>query len=419
MKKNLGMLALIMAFWFTISFITNILGPLIPDIIHNFNLSDLAMAGFIPTSFFLAYAIMSIPAGLLIVLVIIYLATGGHSNMDFHSSFFPDLTNFDNVVLAASIFLFYAGMEMGGIHVKDIENPAKNYPKAVFIGAAITVIIFVLGTFALGIIIPEKDINLTQSLLVGFDNYFKYVHASWLSPIIAVALAFGVLAGVLTWVAGPSKGIFAVGKAGYMPPFFQKTNKLGVQKNILYVQGGAVTVLSLLFVVMPSVQSFYQILSQLTVVLYLIMYMLMFSGAIVLRYKMKKLNRPFRIGKNGNGLMWLIGGLGFCGSLLAFVLSFIPPSQISTGSNTVWFSVLIIGALIVVIAPFIIYASKKPSWVDPNSSFEPFHWEVDKQVEGTAATATSIASETTASASKTSDRNTVTGISSSGTSGKI
>lgn len=239
--------------------------------------------------------------------------------------------------------------------------------------------IFVLGTFALGVIIPAKDINLTQSLLVGFDNYFKYIHASWLSPIIAVALAFGVLAGVLTWVAGPSKGIFAVGKAGYMPPFFQKTNKLGVQKNILFVQGIAVTVLSLLFVVMPSVQSFYQILSQLTVILYLIMYLLMFSGAIALRYKMKKLNRPFRIGKSGNGLMWFVGGLGFCGSLLAFILSFIPPSQISTGSNTVWFSVLIIGAIIVVVAPFIIYASKKPSWVDPNSNFEPFHWEVQAQ----------------------------------------
>lgn len=66
MKKNIGMLALIMTFWFTISFITNILGPLIPDIIHNFKLSDLGRAGFIPTSFFLAYAIMSIPAGLLI-----------------------------------------------------------------------------------------------------------------------------------------------------------------------------------------------------------------------------------------------------------------------------------------------------------------------------------------------------------------
>ena len=299
-----------------------------------------------------------IPAALLIILGIVYLASGGHSNLDFHSSFFPDLTNFDNVVLAASIFLFYAGMEMGGIHVKDMQNPSKNYPKAVFIGALITVIIFVLGTFSLGIIIPAKDISLTQSLLVGFDNYFRYIHASWLSPIIAIALAFGVLAGVLTWVAGPSKGIFAVGKAGYMPPFFQKTNNLGVQKNILFVQGGAVTVLSLLFVVMPSVQSFYQILSQLTVILYLVMYLLMFSGAIYLRYNMKKANRPFRIGKKGNGLMWIVGGLGFLGSLLAFILSFIPPSQISTGSNTVWFSVLIIGALVVVIAPFIIYAAK-------------------------------------------------------------
>ena len=347
-----------------------------------------------------------IPAALLIILGIVYLATGGHSNMDFHSSFFPDFTNFDNVVLAASIFLFYAGMEMGGIHVKDVSNPSKNYPKAVFIGALITVIIFVLGTFALGIIIPAKDISLTQSLLVGFDNYFRYIHASWLSPIIAIALAFGVLAGVLTWVAGPSKGIFAVGKAGYLPPFFQKTNELGVQKNILYIQGIAVTVLSLLFVVMPSVQSFYQILSQLTVILYLIMYMLMFSGAIALRYKMKKLNRPFRIGKGGNGLMWVIAGLGFCGSLLAFVLSFIPPSQISTGSNTVWFSVLIIGALIVVIAPFVIYASKKPSWVDPNANFEPFHWEEKPaaQVAG-AATATATAATTATAGTATNATN--------------
>lgn len=64
-KKYLSLVA-IMMFWFTISFITNILGPLIPDIIDNFQLTDLAMAGFIPTSFFLAYAVMSIPAGLLI-----------------------------------------------------------------------------------------------------------------------------------------------------------------------------------------------------------------------------------------------------------------------------------------------------------------------------------------------------------------
>lgn len=316
-----------------------------------------------------------IPAALLVVLGIVYLATGGVPQMDFHGSFFPDLTNMNNLVLASGIFLFYAGMEMGGIHVTDMENPAKNYPKAIFIGAAVTVLIFVLGTFALGVIIPQKDINLTQSLLIGFDKYFAYLKASWLSPVIAVALAFGVLASVLTWVSGPSKGIFAVGKAGYLPPFFQKSNENGVQRNILLVQGAIVTVLGLLFVVMPSVQSFYQILSQLTVVLYLIMYLIMFAAAIKLRYNMKDYPRPYRIGKGGNGMMWIVSGVGFCGSLLAFVLSFIPPGQIATGSNTVWYLVLAIGCIVVVGIPFIIYANRKESWVDKTSTFAPFHWE--------------------------------------------
>ena len=320
-----------------------------------------------------------IPAGLLVVLAIVYLVSGGHSQLDFHGSFFPDLTNFNNLVLASSIFLFYAGMEMGGIHVKDVDNPSRNYPKAVFIGSFVTVLIFILGTYSLGIIIPKSEINLTQSLLVGFDRYFAYIRASWLSPLIAIALAFGVLAGVLTWVSGPSKGIFAVGRAGYLPPFFQKTNENGVQRNILLIQGVLVTLLGLLFVVMPSVQSFYQILSQLTVLLYLIMYLLMFAAAIYLRYSMKKASRPFRIGSKGNGLMWIVGGVGFLGSLLAFILSFIPPGQIAVGSKAMWYAVLVIGCIVVVVIPLIIYALRKPSWKDPSTNFEPFHWEENSQ----------------------------------------
>ena len=66
MRRSYALVGLIMLFWFVISFITNIIGPLIPDIIDNFHLQHLALAGFIPTSFFVAYGIMSIPSGLLI-----------------------------------------------------------------------------------------------------------------------------------------------------------------------------------------------------------------------------------------------------------------------------------------------------------------------------------------------------------------
>ncbi|MFA6833028.1 MAG: MFS transporter, partial [Bacteroidaceae bacterium] len=65
MNHRTRMLFLIMSFWFTISFITNILGPLIPDMVSSFELTDLTLAGFIPTSFFLAYALMSVPTGML------------------------------------------------------------------------------------------------------------------------------------------------------------------------------------------------------------------------------------------------------------------------------------------------------------------------------------------------------------------
>lgn len=315
------------------------------------------------------------PAGLLVVCAVIYLASGGQSQMDWHGNFIPDFSNFDNVVLAVSIFLFYAGMEMSGVHVREIKNPTVNYPKAVIIGALATVAIFILGTYALGVIIPAKDINLVQSLLVGFDNYFTGLHIKWLSPVIAIALAFGVLAGVLTWVAGPSKGVFAVGQAGYLPKFFQRTNKNGVQKNILYVQGAIFTVLAFLMVLMPSVQSFYQILSQLTCILYLIAYLLMFAAALRLRYKMKGAPRPYRLGKRGNGVMWLIAGVGFVGSLVAFIFSFFPPSQVNMGSDAVWFTVLIAGTLVFVVLPFIILKFRKPSWDSMGNNFVPFSWD--------------------------------------------
>jgi fucose permease len=56
---------LVFLIFFVISFLTNILGPLIPDIIEGFGLS-LALAGFLPFAFFVAYGVMSIPAGMLV-----------------------------------------------------------------------------------------------------------------------------------------------------------------------------------------------------------------------------------------------------------------------------------------------------------------------------------------------------------------
>ena len=67
MRRNPLLFCLIIFIFFIISFLTNIIGPLVPDIIKSFNLS-LKMASFLPLSFFAAYGLMSIPSGFLIEL---------------------------------------------------------------------------------------------------------------------------------------------------------------------------------------------------------------------------------------------------------------------------------------------------------------------------------------------------------------
>ncbi len=63
-KRNYYIVFLIMLTFFVISFLTNIIGPLVPDIIKGFHLS-LTLVAVLPFAFFIAYGVMSIPAGML------------------------------------------------------------------------------------------------------------------------------------------------------------------------------------------------------------------------------------------------------------------------------------------------------------------------------------------------------------------
>ena len=314
-----------------------------------------------------------IPAGVLIVLGMAYWAMGNPIDISMNpASFFPDLSNFNNLVLAASIFLFYAGMEMRAVHVNDVQNPRRDFPLAIGMASVITVCIFVFGTLAIGFIIPKGQINLVQSLLVAYDKLFDWMGMPWLGSVPAICLAFGVLAQVVAWVGGPSKGLLQVGCAGYLPRFMQRTNKAGVQVGILLIQGAVVTLLSVFFVLLPSVQSAYQMISQLTIILYLLMYMLMFAAAIYLRYSEPSVPRSFRIPGGKSFGMWVVAGVGLIGSLLAFVFSFIPPGQIEVGSPALYVTLLVFGTLIFAGIPFIIYAVRKPEWKRADVDFEPF-----------------------------------------------
>src|SRR5205085_12391335 len=65
MRRNYCLVFLIMLTFFVVSFITNVIGPLMPDIIVGVKLG-LTLVALLPFAFFIAYGVMSIPSGMLI-----------------------------------------------------------------------------------------------------------------------------------------------------------------------------------------------------------------------------------------------------------------------------------------------------------------------------------------------------------------
>ena len=317
-----------------------------------------------------------IPGAILIILGIIYVCTGGHNFIDAHQPFWPDFEKYQTIVLAASIFLFYGGMEMQAVHVNNMKNPAKQFPQSVFVAVIVILVIFIAGTLAIGFVEPAKDINLLASLLVAYNSLWAHLGVPWLGNVMAVFITFGVLGQVSVIIAGPSTGILAVGKSGYLPKSLQKTNKHGIQVPLLWIQGIWVTVLSLVLIILPSVESAYQILSQMSTIMYLIMCIIIYGAFVRLRRTEPNVKRGYKV-PGGNFVKWLIGFVGVIGAVAATVLSFFPPSQINTGSPVVYIIILLVGCVILLAVPFIVYDYRKPDWRDKNTEFYPFNWEIE------------------------------------------
>lgn len=318
-----------------------------------------------------------VPGAVLIVLGVAYLCMG-KPVMLAHESFFPDFTKIGTIVLAASIFLFYGGMEMNAVHVQNMKNPARQFPRAIFLAVAVIVLIFVFATLAIGFVVPAKDINLLASLLVAYDDLWASIGVPWLGNVMALLITFGVIGQVSVIIAGPSTGLVAVGESGYLPRSFQKTNSRGVNKPILYVQAVFVSLLALVLVVLPSVESAYQVMSQMATVIYLILVLMIYFSFIRLRHTQPQKRRGFRIpgGKFGE---FAVGGIGILGALAAMILSFFPPSQIDTGSPLVYVLIIFCGALLFFCVPLVVFAMRKPSWRNPQADFYPFDWQIENR----------------------------------------
>ncbi|KTD75514.1 amino acid permease [Legionella waltersii] len=307
-----------------------------------------------------------LPMSLIIGLGAAWIFQGNPLQIQFNaSSIVPHLSDKGMWVSLTAIILSFCGIEIATVHANDVKNPQHAFPKVLVYSVGIILSTLILGSLAIAVVLPQKDINLVAGIMQAFSAFFTSYNMGWMMPVVAVMLVLGGLGGVSNWIIAPTKGLLVAAEEGNLPEIFSRTNAKEAPAAMLYTQATIVTVLSGLFLFMPSVNGSYWLLTALAAQLYMLMYFIMFLAAIKLRLSQPNQPRPFAI-PGGLFGMCFVAGIGIIGVLTTLAVSFIPPEGINVGSTMRYELTLVIGLILMCAPPFV------SNWLQPkDADLEP------------------------------------------------
>jgi|TARA_B110000240_G_scaffold59802_1_gene68062 FHS family L-fucose permease-like MFS transporter len=197
MKKNPLLVGLIFLVFFVISFLSNIIGPLVPDIIKSFGLS-LTMASFLPFSFFVAYGVMSIPSGILIelygekkVMLLAFLVSS--------TGAFLFALNSSYLFYLISLFLIGSGMAMLQVAINPLLRVTGGEKEFAF-NSVLGQLFFGLASFISPLVYTYLVINTNQPTSfitrliknITIPN-LEWISLYWIFAIISLAMVFLIM----------------------------------------------------------------------------------------------------------------------------------------------------------------------------------------------------------------------------------
>lgn len=306
-----------------------------------------------------------IPGILIIGLGIAWLFQGQHMNFVFSwNNFIPQFNSPMEYAFFAGILLSFGGIELSAIHAKDVYEPKKNYPKAILTSGLIITFMTLLGTLSIASVVPKETMSLTSGGIEAIGIFLRYRNMEFLIPLIAFLMTLGALGTVSSWIVGPTRALLIVAKDGDLPPIFHTSNRHGMPVGIMIFQAICVTALSFVFLYFPSVNTSFWALIALSAQLYLLMYILMFVTALVLRYKRPDVVRSYTIpGKNVG--IWICSILGISSCIAGFIAGFIPPTPMKGKELFSYEAFLVGGIVILCLIPNLILFFKSKKWSKP------------------------------------------------------
>lgn len=308
---------------------------------------------------FCAIAGMIIPMAVIILLAIIWLIKGNPLAIDLSfKSLIPHWQDTQSWVSLTAIMTSFLGMELAAVHVRNVHNPQRNFPRAMYFSVILILTTMILGSLSIAFVLPQEDISLVHGVMQAFTNFFQAYHLTALMPVMVILLLLGSLGSMVNWIISPAKGLLLAADNGFLPHWLHRLNKHGVASRILILQAVLVTLLCSGFLLFPSVNAIYWLFTALSTELYILMYVLMFIAAIRLKNKFANLPRPFAI-PGGRYGYYFICLLGLSGCFITLVVGFFPPETSMDIGGANHFRLIFTTGIFLMLAPaYLLYLRK-------------------------------------------------------------
>lgn len=312
------------------------------------------------TASFCAIFGMILPMALIIFLAILWIIQGNPIAIDMSlANLIPHWQNTQSWVSLTAIMTSFLGMELAAVHVRNVRDPQKNFPRAMFFSVILILTTMILGSLAIAFVLPSVQINLVDAVIHAFNNFFRAYHLQALMPLIVILLLIGSLGGMINWIISPAKGLMLAADNGFLPQYLYKLNKHGVPSRILILQALIVTFLCTGFLLFPSINAIYWLFTDLSTEIYILMYVLMFIAAWSLKRKYAHMPRAFTI-PGGRVGYYLTCGLGLLGCVITLIVGFIPPeASMDIGGAERFRLIFCLGIFFMLLPALVLYVRKK------------------------------------------------------------
>nr|WP_239986781.1 APC family permease [Fastidiosibacter lacustris] len=270
------------------------------------------------------------------------------------SDVLPSFANINSWGLFLTVMFSLFGLEMSSIHAGNVNNPQKNFPKALLISSVVILLSLVLSNVAIFTVNSNNTghVDIVTGLMASFSYFFAKFNMPWMSSIIALTLVLGAFTTVSAWIMGLSRAFTIAAEDGLISKRLAQTNTYNAPSKVLILQALIFSIFCLSYLLMPSVNSAYWFLSALTAQLAVLGYIGMFAAAIKLR-----VTNPIKLGQyqiyGGVKGTIVMSSLGFISCLVAIIVGFIPTSDVTM--STFNFDLLLVTGIVIALAfPYVL-----------------------------------------------------------------